>query len=92
MLEIEKNSLDIVKKILKQAGVKFYAFGSRVKGQSSKFSDLDLIYKEKIEDTILNKVKHELSESDLPFKVDLINFHDCKRSFIELIEKDFEEI
>lgn len=66
----------------------FYAFGSRVKKSAKKFSDLDLCYKEVIPDAVIAKIEEEFIESDLPFKVDLINWKNCSPDFQKLIEKD----
>ncbi|CAG8478889.1 5436_t:CDS:10 [Cetraspora pellucida] len=51
---------------------RFYAYGSRVKGTARKFSDLDLCYQEEMPWNVYGRVKEDLEESNLPFKVDLV--------------------
>ena len=47
-MQIEKKHLEIVPQILRKYPYQFYAYGSRVKGKSKKYSDLDLCYREEI--------------------------------------------
>ena len=48
MLQIETRHLEIINSILSKYPYNFYAYGSRVKGTSRKYSDLDLCYREEI--------------------------------------------
>jgi len=88
MLKIEQRHQIIVNKILNKYPYKFYAFGSRVKGNAKRFSDLDLCYKEEITWIELANLNEEFEESDLPFKVDLISWNRIDDNFRKLIEKD----
>ncbi|MEH6825930.1 MAG: nucleotidyltransferase domain-containing protein [Motiliproteus sp.] len=56
-------------------GVKAYAFGSRATGTARSGSDLDLLLDaEKVIDwTLLATLEEALSESDLPFRVDVLD-------------------
>ncbi|MBT6844114.1 MAG: nucleotidyltransferase domain-containing protein [Candidatus Melainabacteria bacterium] len=92
MINIEARHLKILRDILSKVGVSFYVFGSRAKGTNRKFSDLDLIYKEPIDIGSLGDIRYQLEESNLPYKVDIINYHDCKDSFIDLIKQDLIEL
>ena len=65
---------------------KVLAFGSRIRGDGHPYSDLDLaiddgqplpLYK-------LSHIEEALAESDIPFKVDLLDFH--------MVDADFQAI
>jgi type I restriction enzyme S subunit len=64
-----------------------WAFGSRVHGRAKPYSDLDLAV---IGDTPLSlatslELREELSESNLPFKVDLVDWATTSETFREVI-------
>ena len=84
-LILDPKHLAIVQAILKKYPYSFYVFGSRVKGTSHKFSDLDLLYFEEIPPKVLSQLEEEFEESDLPFKVDLVNYHRCDEDFKQCI-------
>jgi predicted nucleotidyltransferase len=68
-----------------------WAFGSRVHGRNLKpFSDLDLIIisTEPIDSLQLLDLKDAFIESDLPFKVDLLDWATVKDGFRRIIEQD----
>lgn len=88
MLQLEKRHWDIIKQILSKYPYQFYVFGSRVKNSAKKFSDLDLCYKEPISDAIISKIEGELEDSDLPFKVDFVDWNRCSPEFQKKIEKE----
>ena len=92
MINIEPRHMQILKTILSKTGVQFYVFGSRSRGSNRKFSDLDLLYKEPVDTSLLGQIRYELEESNLPYKVDLVNYNDCKESFIKLIEEDLSPL
>jgi len=87
-LHIEKRHWDIIISILKKYPYKFYAFGSRVTGRHRKFSDLDLCYRDSIPDPVVGKIFIEFEESDLPYKVDLVNWNNCDKDFRDQIQKN----
>ena len=88
MIQINEKHLRILKDILKNYPYKFYLFGSRAKGKSSKFSDIDICYKENIPDKTTIKIKFELEDSNLPFFVDLVYWNNMPENFQKQIEKD----
>lgn len=81
MLYMQKKHQDTVFKIIKKYKYKFYAFGSRVKGTQKELSDLDLFYKDEIPGNIIDHIKEDFEESDLPFIVDIIDYNLCSDSF-----------
>ena len=88
MLQMETRHWEIIQKILGKYPYKFYAYGSRVKGRSKKYSDLDLCFQEEIPWNILSHLEEDLEESDSPFKVDLVFWGWMSSEFKGLIEKD----
>jgi predicted nucleotidyltransferase len=92
MIHLEERHLKIIKEILSQAPIKFYAFGSRVKGNHQKFSDLDLCFKDPVDPKIIRDIKFAFEDSNLPFKVDVLDYNKCDKRFIELIENSLVEI
>lgn len=92
MIDLEKKHYDTLRLILGQAGVKFYAFGSRTGNDHKKFSDIDLCYMESISRAILSKIRADLSDSNIPYKVDIVDWNKCDKEFQDLIREDLEEI
>ena len=92
MIKLDKKHLNILKEILTKYPYTFYLFGSRAKGNSSKFSDIDLCYKEPIPKNIITKIRFELEDSNLPFFVDLVCWNNMTEGFQKLIEKDLNPL
>ena len=85
MLDISPKHLDAVKTILSEfvPDCNVWAFGSRCKGTARKYSDLDLCIEdnEKLDWKLLANLKEALMESDLPFRVDLLDYHSMPEHF-----------
>jgi len=69
-------------------------FGSRIGGKARKFSDLDLVI---MTDKPLNISRmaalcDAFSDSDLPFKVDLVDWASTRDSFRRIIENSYAVI
>jgi predicted nucleotidyltransferase len=64
-----------------------WAFGSRVKGIVKPFSDLDLaiLGEEPLTMGVLAALTEEFSESDLPYKVDIVDWATTDKAFRERI-------
>jgi len=64
-----------------------WAFGSRVNGNAKPYSDLDLaiISKQPIPLPLLAEVAEAFSESDLPWKVDLVDWATTSEQFRQVI-------
>ena len=91
-MEIHLGDLKTVKQILARHVPEYdvCAFGSRVKGTARDSSDLDLaVMTDRPLDTLrLADLREAFSESDLPFKVDIVDWMTTKDDFKKLIEKD----
>jgi len=72
---------------------KVYIFGSRARGVAQPFSDLDLcIDGPDLSYSELSALQDELSESDLPFQVDVVQKSQLSVDFLHLIKSDFVEL
>lgn len=93
MITIEPRHLEIVKNILGAYDYTFYAFGSRVTQKNlKKFSDLDLFYLEPIPSKTLFALEEAFEESDLPYKVDLVDFFKCNSEFQKILRSQNVEL
>lgn len=88
MVYMEPRHWKIVEDILKKYPYTFYAFGSRAKGTQKRLSDLDLCFKESIPFNVQGHIDEDFEESDLPFKVDLLDWQFISPEFREIIKKD----
>jgi predicted nucleotidyltransferase len=68
-----------------------WAFGSRVGGSAKEFSDLDLAVRgdEPIPAAVLADVREAFRESDLPFKVDVVDWATTQDHFRRIIERQY---
>ena len=92
-LDIAPEHLQIVRAILQQQipHRTVWAFGSRVNGNAKPYSDLDLAI---LGETPLSLVEHAnlvdaFSESDLPWKVDVVDWALIGEEFREIIRKKY---
>ena len=92
-IKITPQELEIVKKILEQHVPEYAvrAFGSRVHGKARRSSDLDLAVMTDVPMEILRMVnlKEAFSESDLPFKVDIVDWAETSENFRWIIEREY---
>ena len=93
-LFVEQRHLEMLKNIFKEfcPEAKIYAYGSRINGRAHEGSDLDLTIKNFPKDKYLFELKEILSESDIPFLVDVNLYENLPNSFKEEIEKNNIEI
>ena len=75
----------ILQRLLPEYAV--WAFGSRVNGKAKPYSDLDLaiISEQPIPLSLMAEVAEAFSESDLPWKVDLVDWATTSERFRQLI-------
>ena len=91
-IDIAPDCLRIVTDILRRhvPEHQVWAFGSRATGKAKPYSDLDLAI---ITDTplplaILAALAEAFSESDLPWRVDLVDWSTTSEPFRKIIERD----
>jgi type I restriction enzyme S subunit len=82
----------IVRAILQRhvPGHEVWLFGSRANGTAKPFSDLDLaiLSTQPLPLSILAELADDFSESDLPFKVDIVDWATTSESFRKVIEAE----
>jgi predicted nucleotidyltransferase len=96
VLDLEPRHLAEVRRILAlhAGGLEVRAFGSRVRGGAKPHSDLDLAVMTMDPLPIAKKVQleHAFSESDLPFKVDVLYWDETSDPFRRLIDEAWEVV
>jgi predicted nucleotidyltransferase len=88
-VDLTPKQRDIVLALLKRflPGVKVWVYGSRANGTSRSQSDLDMVAFASPEQTAsVFALREAFDESDLPFRVDLILWHEIPEQFRRNIE------
>ena len=97
MIDLSSKELEQVKRILLPGiakGVSVWVFGSRINGEATDTSDLDLVIKgkEKIPLNVYYALKDAFEYSDLPFRIDLLDWHRLGEEFQKLILQNYEPL
>lgn len=71
-IETIEDLKQFLKEYLRDKKVKVYLFGSRARGDFSDRSDIDLAF-EIEDDTDLSEIRYIIEESNLPYKVDVVD-------------------
>ncbi len=89
LLQVTPQQWQIIQRILQQylPGYAVWAFGSRVGGPCKPYSDLDvdIVSVQPLPLSLLAEIGEAFSESDLPWKVDLIDWATTSQAFRERI-------
>ncbi len=82
----------ILKKIVPDCDV--FAFGSRVTGTAKKYSDLDIaiVGSTRLPPVIVMRLKEAFEESELPVRVDVLDWHALPESFRKIISETGEKM
>ncbi len=92
LIDIRPDHWDIVQGILQKHVPQYevWAFGSRAKWSAKQYSDLDLaiITDKPLSLDISASLSDDFSESDLPYKVDIVDWATTSESFRKIIERD----
>ncbi|MCX7120510.1 MAG: nucleotidyltransferase domain-containing protein [Gammaproteobacteria bacterium] len=96
MINLEKKSLHLLNSILKKfiPHCSVWLFGSRTTDNIKPHSDIDLaiITQTPLDINIMTELTIALSDSDLPYKVDLIDWSSIDADFKKIIQKKHEII
>jgi type I restriction enzyme S subunit len=91
-IDLEPGDLASVRAILERhlPGREVRVFGSRVFGKAKEFSDLDLAVmgEAPVGDAVLADLRDAFRESDLPFKVDILEWATTRESFRRIVERE----
>ena len=92
MLDVSPAELGIVRAILRKhvPDHEVWAFGSRIKGTARRYSDLDLaiMTDQPLPIATIGAMQEGFSESDLPFRVDILDWATTQDSFRRVVESD----
>jgi predicted nucleotidyltransferase len=94
MIDSDQKDLKFVADIIRAVlgdNIEIYAYGSRTKGETHRGSDLDIMLKapQKLDFAKVLETRDMLTESHLPYRVDLHDYHATDQSFLDTISKDF---
>ena len=96
MIDIAPQYLSIINNILKKHIPEYEvrAFGSRVTGKAKTYSDLDLaiMSTKALDKKTLYALEEELAESDLPFRIEILDWQTISEDFQKIINKKYESI
>jgi len=96
-MKLKADELSMVQSILADVvpACEVRAFGSRVHGNRLKpFSDIDLsvISPTPLPSHVLGELNERFTASDLPYKVDVVDYAAASASFQSIIDQDYEVI
>jgi len=96
-MQLSDHDMAIVRKILGALipECEVWAFGSRVHGRGlKKFSDIDLavIDETPIATALMGELKEAFVESDLPYRVDVVDYASASKTFRNIIMQEYEII
>lgn len=91
-IDVSPENWRIVREILRRHAPQYdvWAFGSRARWAAKDYSDLDLaiITDEPLSLSVSAALADDFSESDLPWKVDVVDWATTSESFRRIIERD----
>lgn len=94
MIKVRDDQLEIIIDILNKyvPNCEVRAYGSRYKGDSKEYSDLDLaiVGKEKLDRKLLMDLREAFEESNLPFRVDVLDWNGISEEFRNVIDAGYE--
>ncbi|MHA1540907.1 MAG: nucleotidyltransferase domain-containing protein [Alphaproteobacteria bacterium] len=89
-ISVETRHLKILNEIFSKHffGKEIWAFGSRIKGTSTKISDLDCVVFNASEEQICN-AKEAFEESDIPFVLQILSWEKIPENFKKNIKEKY---
>jgi len=96
-VKLNDHEITIVQHILATTVTEYEVriFGSRVHGRGLKpFSDIDLaiVSEHSIAAELLDELKEQFAESDLPYRVDVVDYASASQRFRDIISYEYEVI
>ncbi len=96
MIDISQHHLDIVIGILHQfvSDCEVRVFGSRFAHTAKKYSDLDIaiVGDAKLSSTLISEIQEAFQDSDIPFRVDVLDWNALSEEFKKVIVNDGFEV
>jgi len=96
MIDVAEHHLETIKRILTECvgDCEVRAFGSRGNGEATKYSDLDLaiVGPDRLKRRAKTLLREAFEESDLPFRVDVVDYNTVSEAFRAIIDHSYEVI
>ncbi|UCF17180.1 MAG: nucleotidyltransferase domain-containing protein [Phycisphaerales bacterium] len=96
MIDIAEHHLETIKRILAEfvGDCEVRAFGSRGNGEATEHSDLDLaiVGPGRLKRRAKMLLREAFEESDLPFRVDVVDYNTVSEAFRAIIDQSYEVI
>lgn len=96
MINVTEQELTIILAVIEKyiPNCEVRAFGSRIKGKIKAYSDLDLaiVGQGKLDSNMIFDMKEVFQESELTFRVDLLDWYTVSPEFQKVIEAEYEVI
>ena len=96
MISAAADQLQVIRDILARLApeVEARVFGSRVAGGHKEYSDLDLalVGRGKLPAEVMESLREAFAESDLPFRVDILDWHAVSEEFRAVIAGKYEKL
>ena len=84
-----KHLESLVLEPLSRHGAKVWMFGSRARGDYSRFSDVDLMVEASTDiSMVLGQVREAIIESNFPYKVDIVDLRDFAAEYRSNFERE----
>ena len=94
MIDVEPQHMNSICRILAEhlPQCEVRAFGSRVCGSAKDYSDLDLaiVGRQTLDADMLRHLVEAFQESDLPFRVDVLDWHAVSEKFQTIISRRYK--
>ncbi|KZX14221.1 nucleotidyltransferase family protein [Methanobrevibacter filiformis] len=96
MIQVSPDEMEIIINIIQKhaKNCKVLIFGSRLKGNNKKFSDLDLAFICNEGLGLKRRINLDIKfeESDLPYKVDVVDYNEASKEFKKIIDEKNKKI
>ena len=93
MIDIQDKHFAILQQILHAyiPNIPVWVFGSRIKGTAKPYSDLDIVIvgQQKIPQNTYYQIQDAFEESELPYRVDVLDWHRISDEFRALIQQKY---
>lgn len=96
MIKVLPTQMQVIKNILDRLipNYEARAFGSRYKGNVKPYSDIDIaiVGDKELSNRLMAELREAFEESDLPFRVDILDWNAVSPEFRKVIEEGYEVI
>ncbi|MCL4233120.1 MAG: nucleotidyltransferase domain-containing protein [Deltaproteobacteria bacterium] len=96
MIDATPGEIETIRDILGRfvPGAQIRVFGSRVNGRAKPWSDLDLavVGTGRLDDDVMRLLREAFEESDLPYRVDVVDWHAISESFRAVIDRGYQAL